>query len=123
MNFIAKALVIATIFTLTTTGDNALPNQTKASSQQQETTTNQQQSDADYQKVIDEFKKYARTIKPEIKSEISEYRAKIKELNSKKTTLYKELTQEAQAFLNKEKEFKKKLPNNQKRNFTKDSQS
>lgn len=74
-----------------------------------------------YQKVIEEFKNYARTIKPEIKKEISNYRAKIKELNEQRKQTYKELTQEAQSFLAKEKEFKKKLSWKEKKDFAKDA--
>jgi hypothetical protein len=73
-----------------------------------------------YQKVIDEFKKYMLTVKPEVKSEIKEFRQKIKELNDQKTDLYHKLTEEAQGYLKQEKEFKKKLPVKQRKDFVKD---
>jgi hypothetical protein len=73
-----------------------------------------------YQKVIDEFKKYMLTVKPEVKAEIKEFRQKIKELNDQKTDLYHKLTEEAQGYLKQEKEFKKKLPVKQRKDFVKD---
>jgi hypothetical protein len=75
----------------------------------------------EYQKVIEDFKNYARTIKPEIKKEITNYRDKMKELNSNRKKIYTELTQEAQSFLAKEKEFKHKLSWKERKNFAKDA--
>ena len=64
----------------------------------------------DSQQVIQQFKDYLLTLSPEAIKEIQEYRKGIAQLNKQKKTLHKELSKQAQLYLAKEQEFKKKLP-------------
>lgn len=69
-----------------------------------------EQAKQDFEKTIDEYKKYAISIDTKVREEIIEYRKSIAELNKKKRELYQKLSQEAQSFLKKEQEYRKKLP-------------
>lgn len=95
-------ITISTILLLTTNGfaDNTTSNITKKDTTISDNTT---------QKIIDEFYTYASTIKPEIREEIQKYRVAIVNINKKKRELYDSLSKEAQNFLAKEQEYKKKL--------------
>jgi hypothetical protein len=68
-----------------------------------------------YQNTIDEYKKYLLTLDQKTRDEIIRFRKTMIEINKKKKDLYKSLSQEAQLYLEKEKEYKKKLPINQKK--------
>jgi hypothetical protein len=59
--------------------------------------------------VIDQFKKYLATIKPETRKEIEEYRIAIVEINKQKQNLFKSLSQNVQAAFTKEREFKQRI--------------
>lgn len=63
-----------------------------------------------YQKIIDEYKEYLRSLDPKVREEVNVYRSKIKELMQQKRLEYRQLSQAAQNHLIKEHEFKKKLP-------------
>lgn len=63
-----------------------------------------------HKKVIEEYKEYLATIPEPVRDEIREYRKEVIKLNKLKISLYKKLSQEAQEFLNKERNFKKRLP-------------
>ena len=63
-----------------------------------------------HKKVIEEYKEYLATISEPIREEIREYRKEVIKLNKQKISLYKKLSQEAQEFLNKERNFKRRLP-------------
>ncbi len=87
-------------------------------------TTSAEQDEANvYQKVVEDFKKYMLTVKPEVKEEITQFKQKIKELNEQKSTAYAKLTAEAQAYLKNERAFKKKLPINQRKDLIKEIQN
>ena len=68
-----------------------------------------------YQNIIDEYKKYLLTLDQKTRDEVIRFRKTMIEINQKKKDLYKSLSQEAQLYLEKEKEYKKKLPINQKK--------
>ena len=68
-----------------------------------------------YQKIIDDYKQYVSAIDQEIRVEIVAYRKEIAKINKQKRELYRKLSQEAQGYLAKEQEYKKKLPIKQKR--------
>lgn len=74
----------------------------------------------DFQKVIDEFRSYILTVSLETKQEIKDFRQKIKDLNKLKFDAYKELSQEAQGFLKKERDLKNKLPIQTRRELMKE---
>ncbi len=63
-----------------------------------------------YTQTVDEYKKYLATVKKEVRDEVVEYRREVARVNKTKIDLYKKLSQEAQVFLAKERELKKKLP-------------
>lgn len=65
---------------------------------------------AEYNKIIEEYKTYLRTVAPTVMTEIKSYRGEISKLNAEKRKLYQTLSQESQLYLAKEQEFKKKLP-------------
>ena len=67
-------------------------------------------SSSQYQKIIDEYKAYAAGIQPKIRDEVVAYRKEVAALNKQKRDLYQKLSQEAQNYLSKEQEYRKKLP-------------
>jgi hypothetical protein len=77
-------------------------------------------SEEQYHKIVTEYKKYLKTVPSEVRQEIRGYRKTIVQINKAKTDLYKKLSQEAQNFLSKEREIKKKLPIHNKAAFAKD---
>jgi len=68
---------------------------------------------AKYQKIADEYKKYLMTVKKEVREEITNFRKDISKINKQKRDAYKALSQEAQHYLAKERELKRKLPKDQ----------
>ena len=77
-------------------------------------------SEAEYQKIVSEYKEYLRHVPSEVRQEIRAYRQEIVQINKAKTALYKKLSQEAQGFLAKERDIKKKLPIKDKAAFSKE---
>jgi hypothetical protein len=69
---------------------------------------------AKYQKIVDDYKKYLTTVKKEVRDEIVGFRKEIARLNGEKRKVYKSLSQEAQHYLAKERELKKKLPKDER---------
>ncbi|MBP7190521.1 MAG: hypothetical protein KA998_04715 [Rickettsiaceae bacterium] len=67
---------------------------------------------SEYQKVIDDYKAFLATVKPEVVTEIREYRKSVVKINKEKKDLYNSLSQEAQNYLAKEQEMKRRLPVN-----------
>ena len=68
----------------------------------------------DFQKVVEEYKKYVSQVPAGIREEIIAYRKEIARINKEKRLLYKKLSQEAQDYLKTEQEYKKRLPLNRK---------
>ena len=77
-------------------------------------------SEEQYQKIVDEYKQYLRNIPAEVRQEIRAYRQEIVQVNKAKAAMYKKLSQEAQNFLAKERDIKKKLPIHNKAAFAKE---
>lgn len=65
--------------------------------------------------VIDEYKKFLSKVPGDVRDEIREYRKEVIKLNRQKISLYKQLSQESQDFLNSERDFKKRLPFRERR--------
>ncbi len=80
-----------------------------------------QTEEAKYQVLLDEYKAYLATVSAEIRKEIESYRGQISDLNKKKKEVYTKLSQEAQKFLAKEREYKKKISG--KKDWKKDQTS
>ncbi|RYE06192.1 MAG: hypothetical protein EOP33_03065 [Rickettsiaceae bacterium] len=79
------------------------------------TTTQTVDQNSESQKIVDEYKNYLISIRPEIRDEIILFRQEIAKLNRQKRDIYQKLSQEAQRYLEEERKFKKRLPINQKR--------
>ncbi|WPY00826.1 hypothetical protein Trichorick_00714 [Candidatus Trichorickettsia mobilis] len=101
-NFIITCLLLLSINTVALAANN-----------QQEISpslTNQQVQ----QQIIDEYKAIVAKIPPEVRDEIIAFRKNIVAINKQKREAYQKLSQEAQNYLAKEQEYKKKLPIKQK---------
>lgn len=75
-----------------------------------ESATTDRDLNAGVQKVLDEYKAYVSTVPPVTREEIINYRKEIAKINREKRELYGKLSAQAQGYLAKEQEFKKKLP-------------
>lgn len=64
----------------------------------------------EYEKIIQEYKDYLATIPVETRQEIVAYRREISRLNLEKMNLFEKLSQRAQEYLKKERDFKQRLP-------------
>lgn len=64
----------------------------------------------EYEKIIQEYKDYLATIPVETRQEIVAYRREISRLNLEKINLFEKLSQRAQEYLKKERDFKQRLP-------------
>lgn len=93
---------------------NVLDNEEKPSLKEAPSPSNIQKTsrqNVDHHKaVIEEYKQFLSKVAPEVRDEIREYRKEVIKLNRQKISLYKRLSQEAQDFLNTERDFKKRLP-------------
>ena len=69
----------------------------------------------EFQKVVDSYKAYLADVNIKIRDEIIAYRKEVAKLNRLKREEYQKLSQDAQNFLAKEQEFKKKLPLKQRK--------
>lgn len=89
----------------TTTHQNTIPNAIK-------NTTNEVSNSSsrdELQKIIDDFEAYVAGIPLHVRDEIKEYRVKIANINKEKRELYKKISQEAQNYLTKEQQYKKRI--------------
>lgn len=77
-------------------------------------------SEEQYHKIVEEYKAYLKRVPSEVRQEIRVYRQEMVQINKAKAALYKKLSQEAQRFLAKEREIKKKLPIKDKAAFAKE---
>ncbi|WP_341756909.1 MULTISPECIES: hypothetical protein [unclassified Candidatus Tisiphia] len=66
-------------------------------------------SDNELQKIIDEFISYAAGVSAKLREEIKEYRIAVAKLNGQKRDLYNKISQEAQEYFRKEREYKKRI--------------
>jgi hypothetical protein len=69
---------------------------------------------AEFQQVVNDYKSYVAKVSPEIREEVIAFRKEVARLNKEKGELYKKLSTPAQEYLNKERQYKKKLPTNRK---------
>jgi hypothetical protein len=80
------------------------------SDQKETKATSNLKDSSDFQKIIDEYKSYVAKIPPEVRDEVIEYRKEVAKLNKQKRILYRKLSQDSQEYLQKEQQYKKKLP-------------
>lgn len=97
---------------LTILNTNVLASGTDKSANQAEASNTTQ-----FQKVVDEYKAYLADINAKTREEIIAYRKEIARLNRLKREEYQKLSQDGQAFLAKEQEFKKRLPLKQRKHI------
>lgn len=71
------------------------------------------------QKIVAQFEAYLRTLPENIVEEITQFRQDIAQLNKQKKQLYKTLSKQAQLYLAREQDFKKKLPVRDRRSLNK----
>lgn len=71
-----------------------------------------QDKKTEYQKIISDYKNYLAGVKPKVMEEIREYRKEVVKINKQKKELFRSLSQEAQRYLAKEEDVKRKLPIN-----------
>lgn len=64
----------------------------------------------EYEKIIQEYKDYLATIPVDTRQEIVAYRREISRLNLEKMNLFEKLSQRAQEYLKRERDFKQRLP-------------
>lgn len=76
---------------------------------------NSQSDTTQIQKVVDEYKAYIADVKPAVRAEIIAFRKETAKFNRQKREAYQKLSQDAQNYLAKEQEFKKRLPIKQKK--------
>lgn len=69
---------------------------------------------AEFQQVIDEYRKYVATIPVDTRDEVIAYRKEMAKLNKEKRLLFQKLSDKAKDYLKEEQKFKKKLPLNHK---------
>jgi hypothetical protein len=100
--------------TLSSTATQPTPAQTTQDNQSS-TKPNQNSEQLKYQAIIDEYKSYLSTVDQKTRDEVVKFRKEMININNQKKSLYKSLSQEAQLLLEKEKECKKKLPINKKK--------
>jgi hypothetical protein len=100
--------------TLSSKATQPTPAQTTQDNQSS-TKPNQNSEQLKYQAIIDEYKSYLSTVDQKTRDEVVKFRKEMININNQKKSLYKSLSQEAQLLLEKEKECKKKLPINKKK--------
>lgn len=66
-------------------------------------------SNDELQKIIDDFRVYVSGISAEVREEVKKYRIEVAKINNQKRDLYKKISQEAQNYLAKEQEYKKRM--------------
>lgn len=66
-------------------------------------------SNDELQKIIDDFNKYVSGIPANIREEVKKYRFEVAKINNQKRELYRKISQEAQKYLAKEQEYKKRI--------------
>jgi Skp family chaperone for outer membrane proteins len=118
-NFSKKTAFICIMFfgffSLNSVGENAKKSQSEKNQLEKEKASTK----PDYDAIIKEYKDFVKTTKPEVRDEIKKYREKVADLNKQKSTLYKELSQEAQGYLKKEKAIRFKIPIEDRREYIK----
>lgn len=87
------------------------------SSVKPEATEIKHSEEGNYQQVIEEYKTYVASVDKNVRDEIVNFRKEMVKLNKQKHNTYKALSQEAQKYLAKERELKRKLPLEQRKVF------
>lgn len=108
---IQKIIAAAIIsFANLTIADSALPLLPTDSNAIQFNDSNKIDTAANYQKIIDEYKKYLNSVPSPVRLEIKQFRMDIAKIQKQKRDLYKKLSVEAQSYLAEEESFRQKLP-------------
>ncbi|BFD45445.1 MAG: hypothetical protein DMENIID0002_00910 [Rickettsia endosymbiont of Sergentomyia squamirostris] len=106
---IKKNRLITTIIGLLLLSSNSLASTTAAKSNANKTNISSSGTNDELQKIESDFKSYAAGISAELREEITKYRIEVAKINGQKRKLYKEISQKAQDYLAKERDYKKRI--------------
>lgn len=110
-----KKNVLAILLTIVLSNVSTFAAQDSATNTVEGSTTKNSSDANQFQKVVDEYKAYISKISPDLRKEIVAYRKEVSKINKQKRDLYQKLSQEAQGYLAKEQEYKKRLPMKRKK--------
>lgn len=96
-------------------------NQTEKKQTQELANNKKDDENPEYQKIIDEYRKFLQSVPQNVREEVVEYRIQNAKINNEKKKLYKSLSIEAQKFLKTEQEYKRKLPIKLKKDLNKEN--
>lgn len=106
---IKKNRLITTIIGLLLLSSNSLASTTAAKSNANKTNISSSGTNDELQKIESDFKSYAAGISAELREEITKYRIEVAKINGQKRELYQKISQEAQNYLAKERDYKKRI--------------
>lgn len=112
--FTLIAMINSTVFAENEQKQESNPAATEVSATNSDSNSGTVKDSTEFQKIVDEYKKYASKIPADVREEIITYRKEIAKINKQKRVLYKKLSQAGQDYLKTEREYKKKLPINRK---------
>ncbi|WP_341757547.1 hypothetical protein [Candidatus Tisiphia endosymbiont of Ditula angustiorana] len=104
-----KKRLITTIIGLLLLSSNSLADTTAAKSNANKTNISSNGSNDELQKIESDFKSYVAGVSAELREEIIKYRIEVAKINDQKRELYKKISQEAQNYLAKERDYKKRI--------------
>ncbi len=112
--FTLIAMINSTVFAENEQKQESTAAATEVSATNSDSNSGTVKDSTEFQKIVDEYKKYASKIPADVREEIITYRKEIAKINKQKRVLYKKLSQAGQDYLKTEREYKKKLPINRK---------
>ncbi|WP_341754012.1 hypothetical protein [Candidatus Tisiphia endosymbiont of Dioctria rufipes] len=106
---IKKKRLITTIIGLLLLSSNSLADTTAAKSNANKTNISSNGTNDELQKIESDFKSYAAGVSAELREEIIKYRIEVAKINGQKRELYNKISQEAQNYLARERDYKKRI--------------
>lgn len=105
-----KQLIITIIGLLLTSSNSiAAPAVVPTTASAEKVTNSSNSNSGELQQIIDDFDKYVAAIPADIREEVRKYRTEVAKINNQKRDLYRRISQEAQRYLAKEQEYKKRI--------------
>ena len=105
-----KQLIITIIgLLLTSTNSIAAPPVAQTTASAEKVTNSSNSNSSELQQIIDDFDRYVAAIPADIREEVRKYRTEVAKINNQKRDLYRRISQEAQRYLAKEQEYKKRI--------------
>ncbi|WP_342270883.1 hypothetical protein [Candidatus Tisiphia endosymbiont of Parasteatoda lunata] len=106
---IKKNRLITTIIGLLLLSSNSLASTTAVKSNANKTNVSSSGTNDELQEIERDFKSYAAGVSAKLREEIQAYRIAVAKLNGQKRDLYNKISQEAQEYFRKEREYKKRI--------------